>query len=62
MWSSSLLEFGAFDLGIAAGNFGASDSAPHAVTSVGMALTLVMLVVAAVLALIGSQRRRRIGH
>lgn len=58
MWLSSLLEVGSFPLGIAAGNFGASDSSPHAVTTVGMALTLVMLLIAAVLATVGSARQR----
>jgi hypothetical protein len=59
MWLSSLAGIGTFPLGIAAGNFGAGDTTPHAVTTVGMILTIVMLVVAAVLATIGSQRQRR---
>ena len=58
MWLSSLAGFGTFPLGVAAGNFGAGDTTPHAVTTVGMVLTIVMLVVAAVLATIGSQRQR----
>ncbi len=62
MWLSSLLDMGTFPLGIAAGNFGASDSSPHAVTSVGMALTIFMLVVAAVLAIVGSSRQREHGY
>ena len=61
MWLSSLLDMGSFPLGIAAGNFGASNSEPHAVTTVGMALTLLMLVVAAVLAIVGTVRHRRAG-
>lgn len=62
MWLSSLLDMGSFPLGIAAGNFGVADSSPHAVTSVGMALTIFMLVVAAVLATVGSNRQRRQGY
>ena len=59
MWISSLAGIGAFPLGVAAGNFGAGDTTPHAVTTVGMVLTLLMLVIAAVLATIGFQRVRR---
>lgn len=62
MWLSSLLDMGTFPLGIAAGNFGAADSSPHAVTSVGMALTIFMLVVAAVLATVGASRQREHGY
>ncbi len=62
MWLSSLLDLGTFPLGIAAGNFGAPDNSPHAVTSVGMALTIFMLVVAAVLAVVGSGRQRQTGY
>ncbi len=62
MWLSSLADMGTFPLGIAAGNFGAGDSAPHAVTTVGMALTIVMLVAAAILAAMGSQRQRQQGY
>jgi hypothetical protein len=62
MWLSSLLDMGTFPLGIASGNFGAVDSTPHAVTSVGMALTIFMLVVAAVLAAVGSSRQRQFGY
>jgi hypothetical protein len=62
MWLSSLLDMGTFPLGIAAGNFGAADSSPHAVTTVGMVLTIFMLVVAAVLAAVGSSRQREHGY
>lgn len=61
MWLSALADMGTFPLGVAAGNFGASDTTPHAVTTVGMALTIVMLIVAAVLAVMGSQRQRQQG-
>ena len=59
MWLSSLLDLGTFPLGIAAGNFGASNATPHAVTTVGMSLTLLMLTVSAVLATVGHQRQMR---
>jgi hypothetical protein len=62
MWLSSLADMGTFPLGIAAGNFGAPDATPHAVTTVGMALTLLMLLIAAVLAVMGSQRQRQHGY
>jgi len=62
MWLSSLLDMGSFPLGIAAGNFGASNTEPHAVTTVGMALTILMLVVAAVLATVGSTRQRHVRY
>ncbi len=63
MWLSSLVDVGGtFPLGVAAGNFGADNNDPHAVTTVGMALTLLMLVVAAVLATVGSRRQRRHGY
>ena len=61
MWVSSLLNMGTFPLGVAAGNFGAgpNDPTPHAVTTAGMGLTLLMLVVGAVLAIVGHQRQLR---
>jgi hypothetical protein len=61
MWVSSLLDMGTFPLGIAAGNFGANptDPTPHAVTTAGMVLTLLMLFVGAVLAIVGHLRQRR---
>jgi hypothetical protein len=59
MWVSSLLDLGTFPLGIAAGNFGASNATPHAVTSAGMSLTLLMLIVSAILATVGHQRQMR---
>ena len=61
MWVSSLLGTGTNPLGIADGNFGAAptDPTPHAVTTVGMVLTLAMLAVSAVLATGGHQRQVR---
>ena len=62
LWLSSLLGIGEDELtgeqplGIAGFNIGADDTMPHGVTTVGMALTLTMLVVAAVMA--GVQHRR----
>jgi hypothetical protein len=57
MWASSLLDMGTDPLDIAAGNFGASNSTPHAVTTAGACLMLLMLVVSAVLATVTHQRR-----
>lgn len=52
MWLSSLLEIGDRPLGIAAGNLGSTDTAPHAVTTVGVASTAIMLVAATTIALL----------
>jgi hypothetical protein len=61
MWVSSLLDMGTFPLGIAAGNFGSdpTNPTPHAVTTAGMVLTLLMLAVSAILATVSHQRQRR---
>ena len=59
MWVSSQLGMGTNPLGVAAGNFGASNSTPHAVTTAGMTLTLVMLAVSAILATVSHQRQMR---
>ena len=59
MWLSALTDLGTFPLGIAAGNFGAPDTTPHAVTTVGMVLTVAMLVAASILAAMGGQRQRQ---
>jgi hypothetical protein len=56
LWFSSLAELGESPLGIADMNPGADDTKPHAVTSVGMVLTLVMLVVASVAAYVQYRR------
>jgi hypothetical protein len=62
LWLSSLLGLGEDlllgdqPLGIAAGNFGARDTTPHGVTTVGMVLTITMLVIASVLAIVQYRR------
>ncbi len=56
MWATSLAGLGSNPVGIADRNPGADDTVPHAVTSVGVVITLVMLAVASVTAL--WQRRR----
>lgn len=56
LWLSSLLEIGDRPLGVAAGNLGSSDTRPHAVTTVGVALTVVMLVVATTIAIVQNSR------
>ncbi len=58
LWVSSLIEMGNFPLGVAAGNFGSSDTTPHAVTTVGMVLTVLLLLVSAVLATVSNVRHR----
>ncbi len=50
LWISSLLDLGSRPIGIAIENPGASSTEPHAVTTVGMVATLVLLIVAAVMA------------
>lgn len=57
LWVTSLAETGDRPVGIADRNPGATDTVPHAVTSFGMVATLLMLVIAAVLAIIRLNRR-----
>lgn len=59
MWFSSLAELGDSPIGIAGRNPGATDTTPHAVTTVGMVLTLSMLLAAAIAA---SVQHRRVYH
>ena len=56
LWVSSLVPIGDKPLGIAAGNLGSVATKPHAVTTVGVALTILMLVASAMIA--GFQRPR----
>jgi hypothetical protein len=56
MWASSLGEYGSRPIGLADRNPGAPDTVPHAVTTVGAALSVVLLLVAAAMA-IARQRR-----
>ncbi|BAN00550.1 hypothetical protein [Ilumatobacter coccineus] len=56
LWLSSLLEIGDRPLGVAAGNLGSGSTKPHAVTTVGVTATLVMLVVAATIAIVQNSR------
>ena len=57
LWLSSLLDLGDPPvLGIAVGNLGSAETSPHAVTTVGVAATVVMLAVAAAIAV--AQRPR----
>ncbi len=55
LWLSSLLEIGTNPVGIADQNPGATDTMPHGVTTAGMAVALLALVITGVLAII--QRR-----
>jgi len=59
LWFSSLAELGDDPLDIAARNVGAVDTKPHAVTTVGMVLTLTMLAIAAVAAYVQHRRYTR---
>ena len=59
MWFSSLAELGETPIGIAWRNPGATDTTPHAVTTVGMVLMLVTLLIAAIAA---SVQHRRVYH
>jgi hypothetical protein len=57
LWITSLAELGARPIGIADRNPGATDTVPHAVTTVGMVSTLALLAVAAALATYRLTRR-----
>ncbi|WP_040494458.1 hypothetical protein [Ilumatobacter nonamiensis] len=50
LWATSLAEFGDRPVGVAVGNLGTDETVPHAVTSVGLAVSLLMLAVATALA------------
>jgi hypothetical protein len=57
LWATSLADVGDEPVSVAVGNLGTLDTTPHAVTTVGLALSLVMLVVASALAIISRPRR-----
>ncbi len=57
LWATSLADVGDSPVGIAVGNLGTVDTSPHAVTTVGLALALVMLLVASALAIVDRPRR-----
>jgi len=56
LWASSLGEFGSRPVGIADRNPGALNTIPHGVTTVGMALSILLLIIAVVVATIQRQR------
>ncbi len=58
LWVSSLVEIGPNPVGIAYRNPGATDTVPHAVTTVGMVSTLALLAIAAALATYRLNRSR----
>lgn len=58
LWVSSLAEIGSDPVGIAYRNPGATDTVPHAVTTVGMVATLALLVIASALATYRLNRSR----
>lgn len=57
LWVTSLAEVGDQPVSVAVGNLGTLETTPHAVTTVGLALSLVMLVIAAALAIVKRPRR-----
>ena len=57
LWLTSLVEIGDDPVSVAVGNLGTLDTTPHAVTTVGLALSLAMLVVASAMAIIQRPRR-----
>jgi hypothetical protein len=57
LWATSLADFGDEPVGVAVGNLGTIETTPHAVTTVGLALSLVMLAAASALAIINRPRR-----
>jgi hypothetical protein len=57
LWITSLLEVGPRPVGIAQANPGAGTTVPHAFTTAGMAATLSLLVIAAVMAVVRLRRR-----
>lgn len=56
MWLTTLGDIGSRPIGVGIGNIGTVDVTPHAVTTVGMVISLLMLVVAVTLAI--AQRPR----
>ncbi len=60
MWITSAAEIGSKPIGVGIGNFGSRDTAPHAVTSVAIVATIVMLLVAATLATVRFSRERTV--
>ncbi len=57
LWVTTLAGIGDEPVSVAVGNLGTLDTTPHAVTTVGLALSLVMLVVASALAIVSRPRR-----
>jgi hypothetical protein len=57
LWATSLADVGDSPVGVAVGNLGTVDTSPHAVTTVGLALALMMLLVASALAIVDRPRR-----
>jgi hypothetical protein len=58
LWVSSLAEIGSNPVGIANRNPGATDTVPHAVTTVGMVATLALLLLASTMAMYRLNRSR----
>jgi hypothetical protein len=59
LWITTLVELGDPPIvGIAVGNIGTSSTTPHAVTTVAMTASIVMIAVAATLAIVSRPRRR----
>ncbi|MEM1334666.1 MAG: hypothetical protein AAGG08_14535, partial [Actinomycetota bacterium] len=59
MWATALAGIGDAPIGLAVGNIGTTDIAPHAVTTTGIAIALTMLLVASVIAIVRRPRPAR---
>lgn len=57
LWATTIAGIGDQPVSVAVGNLGTLDTTPHAVTTVGLALSLVMLAVASALAIVNRPRR-----
>jgi hypothetical protein len=58
LWTTAIADVGDDPVGVAVGNLGTVDTTPHAVTTVGLALSVMMLVVASALAIVTRPRRQ----
>ena len=58
LWTTAIADVGDDPVGVAVGNLGTVDTTPHAVTTVGLALSVMMLVVGSALAIVTRPRRQ----
>lgn len=57
MWATTLADLGSGPVGPALGNLGSRDTTPHAVTSVGVAVAVLMMAIAVTIAAVGRPRQ-----